>query len=939
MSEVIGEATLRIGADASSLESGFAKAENSVTKLEKTATSSGQKTSTSFKTVGDAANDASQRIEASGRRLLAQLERESSQIGKTRSEWLAYRAANLGVADAAAPMIERMRAAEQALNKTGVSAAQTANAMRMVPAQMTDIVTQLAGGSSPLLVLTQQGGQLKDMFGGIGPALRGFATYVTGLINPFTVTAAAAGLLGLAIHEGSKETTEFNKSLILTGGFAGKTSEQLSSMAAHISQSIGTQGQAAEVLNKLAGTGKIAGDQIEAIGITAIAMNKATGAAVDETIKSFIALGEEPTKASAKLNEQYHFLTGAVYEQIRALEEQGKKDEAAALAQKALSDALQTRAAEVKANLGFMERAWNGVAGAAKKAWDDMLGIGRPDTLVDVKAKIAAARVELEKMGGAKPGFESSEGGAAIGNGNKQIAGVQARLRALRAQEAAMEGAQTKAAAEGQKKQADADEIEARTRLAAQAKATRSKAAQRKDEIDQLNRDRKLVEMSDAEYNKRVADINEKYKDPKTAKPKAFQDDAATKMLQTLRDQEAATRAALASNDKLTDSERKRAEFLQQIADLKDKKILTADQKSLLANQDAIKAQLDQNVESEKALKLKEEIAKVEERSRQINEQIRNQQASRREGYAREVDAFGLGASAQKQVEAFKSISREYEQMQWQLEKATKPEARNSDAYVKTQADIREGLQQSLKDYANYYDDLKVKQADWKNGFTSAFADYRDNAANVAEQTRSAFSSAFQGMEDAIAKFVTTGKLNFSSLAESIIADIVRMQVKSAASGIMSALAPLIGDALGMSIGGTYGSATQARMDSLVGTVGAANGMNLSGLPPRADGGPVSAGSAYLVGERGPEIFKPNASGAITPNHALGGDINVNVTMIEDSSKAGKVEQQRNGSQVDIKAYVEKIVEQKVAGSIASGGGAISTALERGYGLNRMRGR
>ena len=50
-------------------------------------------------------------------------------------------------------------------------------------------------------------------------------------------------------------------------------------------------------------------------------MQKATGQSIDDTIKDFVKLAEEPTKASVKLNEQFHYLTGAVYEQIAALEE------------------------------------------------------------------------------------------------------------------------------------------------------------------------------------------------------------------------------------------------------------------------------------------------------------------------------------------------------------------------------------------------------------------------------------------------------------------------------------------------------------------------------------------------------------------------------------------------------------------------------------------
>jgi phage-related minor tail protein len=108
------------------------------------------------------------------------------------------------------------------LGKTGQSAAQTANAMRMIPAQMTDIIVGLSTGQSPFMVLMQQGGQLKDMFGGIGPAIKGVGGYVLGLINPVTLAAAAVGVLGLAYYKGSQEQDEFYKSLVLTGNLVVK---------------------------------------------------------------------------------------------------------------------------------------------------------------------------------------------------------------------------------------------------------------------------------------------------------------------------------------------------------------------------------------------------------------------------------------------------------------------------------------------------------------------------------------------------------------------------------------------------------------------------------------------------------------------------------------------------------------------------------------------
>lgn len=929
MSEVIGKATLEVGADSSSLEAGFAKAGEAVQQLEKTAATSSQKTTGSFKGVGDAAADASQKMDASAKRFIASLERQADRAGKTASEYASFRAQQLGVGDAAAPMIEKLRQAEQQFVNTGMSAKQTAAAMRQVPAQMTDIVTQLAGGQSPLLILTQQGGQLKDMFGGIGPAARAFGTYVGGLVNPLTVTAAAAATLGVAMYKGSQESVAYGNALILTGNYAGKSAEQFQAMAGRIASSIGTQGAAADALAQIAATGKIAGDQIEKIGDAALSMKKATGAAIEDTVKLFVQLGEEPAKASAKLNEQYHYLTEAVYTQIRALEEQGRKEDAAALAQKTLADALSQRASQVQANLGYMERAWNSVANAAKQAWDYMVGLGRPDTLTDVRAKIAATKDEIAKMGAAEPGYANTEGGAAIGNGNRRIAAAQARLKALEVQAKALEDSGTKSAADSETAKLEAEKIAARDRLDAQAKATRSRAEQRKDELDQLKRDAEKVGMATEEYNRRAADIEAKYKDPKSAKPKEYKDDAATRLLQQLKDQDAATRAALESNDKLTGAEKAQAEWMEKIADLKGKVILTADQKSILASEDRIKAQLDLNVQHERELKLKEARLKLDERSAQINAQMASYQENQREQYGRQLDAYGTGTEAQRNAEAVRTIYREYQRRQRELTNSTPKELIGGAEFLEQQQRIRDGLRQSLQDYADYYGALKAKQADWSNGALTAMADYQTGAANVAAQVQSAFSGAFTGMEDAITKFVSTGKLSFGSLAQSIIADLIRMQIKAAASGIMGLLQPIIG---GLFSAGAGAASTQGSAWNGFST-GPSVDVSYAGLAgARADGGPVSGGSAYLVGERGPEIFKPNTSGTVIPNHQLGGG-NVSIT-VENNAGAQVTPQVTEGQ--DGQKFIRLIIDQakrEIAGDVASGQGLVSKGLGSRYGL------
>lgn len=308
-------------------------------------------------------------------------------------------AANIGIKislDGAQQTEADIRRVTNSVNMMGMSAGQMANNMRMLPMQLTDIVTGLASGQAPLTVLLQQGGQLKDTFGGVGNAARALGGYVAGLVNPFTLAAAAGGALAIAYVKGAAEATEFNKQLILTGNAAGTTAGQLSQMAAGISQNVGTQGQAAEVLVKLVGTGRVAVDQLKGAGQAIVAMSQATGQSVEDLVADFAMLGKEPAENLSKLNEKYNFLTAATYQQISALEQQGRTEEAAALAQQTYSTMLGDRAKDVQRNLGILEQSWNALGGAAKSAWDRMLDVGRESTddkkLKDLEDELASIR-------------------------------------------------------------------------------------------------------------------------------------------------------------------------------------------------------------------------------------------------------------------------------------------------------------------------------------------------------------------------------------------------------------------------------------------------------------------------------------------------------------------------------------------------------------------
>ena len=402
-----------------------------------------------------------------------------------------------------------------------ISAGQHAMAMRQLPMQITDVVTSLAGGMPIYMVAIQQGGQIRDSFNGFGNALRG----VTSLISPTRLALGGLGVsaaaVALAYKQGSSEADGYHRALVMTGNTAGVTASQMSDMAKAVGDITGGQHAASQALTEITATSKVAGESLQQFTQMAVDLERYAGQPVKNTAAELAKLGDEPVKASIKLNEQYHYLTDSVYQQIKALEEQGRKDEAAALAQKTYASEMAERAATLKGQLGTLERAWQSLGSMATKAWNAMLNVGRAATLGEVRGQIEETTRELNGllMGDA---FASNGGGAAFGDGGKGTAAridqLKRKLGELNAQAAPLEAEDATAQLKAQE-QADNDaKIAARARLAEQRKNTRSRKDMRDEEIAQLKRDRDIVGMLQDEYETRLANINAKYKDPKGPK-------------------------------------------------------------------------------------------------------------------------------------------------------------------------------------------------------------------------------------------------------------------------------------------------------------------------------------------------------------------------------------------------------------------------------------
>lgn len=453
------------------------------------------------------------------------------------------------VGDGVEKMGKKADAAVPGLARVGNTAKQTQAAMRQLPAQITDVVTSLASGQPAWLVAIQQGGQIKDSFGGVGPAFRAVTSAIGPATFALTGVASAVGVLLLAHQRGAAEAQGYVRALALSGNAAGTSSNQLADIARRTDAVVGTQRQAAEMATALAATGQVAARDLERFTEVGVRMERTLGQGAEATAKQFAELGRAPLEASLKLNESTNYLTASLYEQLRALQEQGRLTEAAALAQNAYADATSTRIGQVEERLGVLQRAWRGVKDAAGEAWDWMAGLGR-DKTPEEELKAAQARLEaLRSRRSANPAL------AAQREAN-ELANIAAANRSLLNESNRTAG--DRAAVLATREYIDAREANQRWADAALSNSQRMDKAL----ADYRRNNEALVRggatLDPAQVAREEAAIREQFKDKDKAEPYRALNNEVQRRL-------ALADAELASSGKLSEADRFRAEQLQRM--------------------------------------------------------------------------------------------------------------------------------------------------------------------------------------------------------------------------------------------------------------------------------------------------------------------------------------------------------------------------------------
>ncbi|EHJ7195495.1 phage tail tape measure protein, partial [Salmonella enterica subsp. enterica serovar Victoria] len=492
---------------------------------------------------------------------IRRLKEQTTVQGLSRTELLRVKAAELGVSSAADIYIRKLERTGTVTHTLGLKSAAARRELGVLAGELARGNFGALRGSG--ITLANRAGWIEQLMSPKGMMLGGLAGGV----------AAAVYGLGKAYYEGAKESEAFNKQLILTGSYAGKTTGQLNAMAKSLAGNGVTQHDAAGVLAQVVGSGAFTGQAVAMVSRTATRMQENVGQSVDETIRQFKRLRDDPVNAAKELDRTLHFLTATQLEQIRVLGEQGRMTDAAKIAMSAYSQEMNRRMVDVHDNLGWVERAWKSLGEAAKWAWDRMLDIGRE---ADIDEKIAALQKKIR------------EGGQQIGKAYIPVS-QQDRDELSRLQDEKYQR-DVKAA----KDRAEKNYQETHKRRNAE-----NAALNRDNETEAMRHQREVSRITAMQYadaavrNAALERENERHKKAvsrQAKKPKAYHNDEAGRLLQQYRQQQAQTEgqiaaAKLSTTEKMTEAHKQLLSFQQRIADLSGKK-LTADEQSVLAHKD-----------------------------------------------------------------------------------------------------------------------------------------------------------------------------------------------------------------------------------------------------------------------------------------------------------------------------------------------------------------
>lgn len=660
---------------------------------------------------------------------------------------------------------------ELAAKRAGISVGQYRAAMRTLPAQFTDIATQLAGGQSPWLILLQQGGQIKDTFGGLRPTF----TSLVGALNPVTVgvagLAAAVGAVAYSFYTGQSILSDYNKSLVMTGDRAGQTANNLLFMNESMEKAGGSFSSGTAAISALVKAGANLGQNYQGVASSIATLSKVTSTSVDDLAAVFGKITNDPESGLRAMAEQYGHVSAAQLDYVSALQDAGKYTDALNYANGVAAAGFKDMSANVQENMGYLETAAKSVGNAFSWMWNQLLDLGRQESLQQQLADATDRLYELDKalkqsgaQGQQRMGMERARDLA-----RQQVSAITDQLHAEQRK------------TEEQQRQANlqASTLKNQQHFQSIADAGLTKEQQRTQEYQRLNTyiaERKKLNqaLSDEEIAQIKKGIEERYKDPKTPKAQSYSDDAGQRLLNQINQQTAALQQQLGTTDKLTGAAQARIRFEQQIADLQKRQAagqpLSKDQQSLLANADQIKQAYDRQELLSNQVKTLDDYRKMQDAVRDKGEKYNDDLKERLE-LLEKAKATGTVSDSDYR-DTRKNI---LENTQLKLPDSVKSNndkstsfggllygtyaglAMQSDQLGKTQKDLDTWQEQSLEALETSYEQKLLTTQEYEQKIQDVRKTYAQTQQNLDTQNQTIQTTAIQATMDSIVDITRTG--------------------------------------------------------------------------------------------------------------------------------------------------------------------------------------
>ncbi|HEN3373636.1 TPA: phage tail tape measure protein [Yersinia enterocolitica] len=734
---------------------------------------------------------AEQQAQVAKVQFIRHLKAQLSQQKLTQAEMLRYKAAQLGVADAADVYIRKIENATKATHSLGLKSAATRRELGVLLGELARGNLGALRGSG--ITLANRAGWIDQLM-----SLRGLAT--GGLIGGI---AAAVYGLGKAWYEGQKEGEEFNRQLALTGHYAGVTAGQLWTLSRVLSGNGITQHAAASALAQVVSSGAFRGNDIGMVAKAAAQMERSVGQSVSDTINQFKRLKDDPVNAAKALDNELHFLTATQLEQIRVLGEQGRSSDAARIAMSALAEETGRRTADIDNNLNALGSTLKYLSDLWNRFWDAAMNIGREDSLDEQIATLQEKVARAKRL----PWAASSS----------QVEYDQQRLNDLQEKKRQKDLQDAKEQAERnyqeQQKRRNAEN-------AALNRMNETEAARHQHEIARI----RSMEYADATVRDAALEREEKRYQQALAqsrnKPKSYHDDEATRLLlqyaQKQRQLQAEIDTARSnSNQKLTESEKALLALRQRMALISSKQLSDAD-KSVLAHQKELELALQQNAAKEHELQQQNALNELKKKGGQLSQQLAEEEANARQQHELALKTTGMGDKVRQRYQEELAIRQHYQALFAQLERDSEAKGtKGSTEYQKVTGEIEASLARRLADLKNYREQEDALTRDWSVGASRAFQNFTAEADNAAGTTDRLFNASFDHMGKGIEQFCLTGKLNFRSFTSSLLADLAKIMAQMASMQMVKGIGSLFGFTLN-ALGGVYDSVSLSKYSGTI---------------------------------------------------------------------------------------------------------------------------